>query len=193
MVDTIESEIAVRDGTFARDHVRVNGKPWNKPNLPDGANWSVQFGYELKSLFDPACHNDFEYAGTEDVHSRPARAYRFKTGPDGCFGTFSIKRGFLSRRQVANPPRFGRLLIDEAGGNLIYFESEANDFPKGFRADPSKAINLWDYATINGSTYLLPSGFEVYTGFVQENLWHVVVEYKNHRHFESRPRSRLSK
>ena len=33
LVDTIESEIAVRGNGFVRQRTTVNGKPWNKPNL----------------------------------------------------------------------------------------------------------------------------------------------------------------
>src|SRR5580704_17249236 len=34
LVDTIQSEIAIRGDGFVRQHTTVNGKPWNKPNLP---------------------------------------------------------------------------------------------------------------------------------------------------------------
>src|SRR5580704_16289574 len=52
-VDTIESEIATRGDGFVRQHTTVNGKPWNKPSLPDGLTWSVRFGEAIKQLFDP--------------------------------------------------------------------------------------------------------------------------------------------
>ena len=52
-------------------------------------------------------------------------------------------------------------------------------------ADPAKEINTWDYVKIGDASYLLPVGYEFIGGFTRESLWHVVVEYKNHRHFES--------
>jgi hypothetical protein len=184
-VDTIESEIAVRGGGFSRQHITVNGKPWSKPNLPDGVIWSVMFGYELKPLFGPDCQRTVEYVGHEQVHGKAAREYRFQVPANGCFGTFSLKNGLFSLRKAANPPRTGRFLIDEAGGNLIYFEIEAKEFPEGFDSDPSTYSETWNDVTIGDKTYLLPVASEMFTGFKRADLWHVTVEYKNHRHFES--------
>lgn len=183
--DTIESEIAIRGDGFARQRTRVNGKPWNKPNLPDGFGWSVQFGYEIKHLFDPECHTVIDYVGREVMHGKPALAYQFHAAPGGCFGTLSIKNGFLSALKTFNPGRTGRFLVEDPGGNLIYFESEAKEFPKWFDSDPLKAIDSWDYVKIGDAAYLLPVACEMFGGFARENPWHVTVEYKNHRHFEA--------
>lgn len=184
-VDTIESEITVQNGRFTRQHTRVNGKPWNKSHLPNGAGWSVQFGHELKALFDPACLNEIQYKGIAEVHEKPAFEYTFRTAAGGCFGNISIKNGLLSALKADNPPRSGRFIIDDPSGNLIYFELEANEFPKDFPADPFKSINTWDYVKIGEESWLLPIGLEIYGGAGRSGLWHVVVEYKNHRHFES--------
>ncbi len=54
--DTIESEIAVRGADFARQNVRLNGKPWTKQNFPN-FTWSVDFGAELKPLFRSKMQN----------------------------------------------------------------------------------------------------------------------------------------
>jgi hypothetical protein len=184
-VDTIESEIVVQGGGFSRQHTMVNGKPWNKPNLPDGVQWSVIFGYELKPLFSPDCHTTIEYAGREERHGKPALAYRFRSAPDGCFGAMSIKNGFLSARKSYNPARTGRFLVDDPDGNLIHFEIEAKEFPKGFDADPLRGIESWDYIKIGDTTHLLPVASELFVGFTRGDLWHVTLEYKNHRHFEA--------
>src|ERR1051326_1830780 len=55
LVDKIESEISVKGPGFTRTNIRVNGKPWNKPDLPSGVRWSVAFGNELKPLFEEKC------------------------------------------------------------------------------------------------------------------------------------------
>jgi hypothetical protein len=185
LVDTIESEIAIRDGGFVRQHTTVNGKPWNKPNLPDGFGWSVAFGDEIKQLFDPDCRTAIDYVGREEMHGKPALAYRFQSAPGGCFGNFTIKEGFFSALKAYNPARTGRFLVDDPGGNLIYFEIEAKEFPKWLGSDPFKGIDSWDYVKIGDATNLLPVATEMFGGFKRENLWHVTVEYKNHRHFEA--------
>ena len=65
-VDTIEAEIAVRGSSFARQHVRLNGKPWDKPTFP-GFNWDIQFGYEIKPLFNSECRTTIEFEGHKEA------------------------------------------------------------------------------------------------------------------------------
>lgn len=59
-LDTIESEISVRCDDFTRQNVRLNGKPWTKPNFPS-FTWSVDFGGGLKPLFDPKCKTEIAF------------------------------------------------------------------------------------------------------------------------------------
>jgi len=182
-MDTIESAIGFRNGNFTREHVAVNGKPWNKPELPNGSHPRVGFGFEIKPLFDPACRVEIQYAGAEEIHSKPASTYSFRSPPDGCFGSLGLKNGTFSALKLANPPRVGRFTVDEAGGNLIHFEMEAVDRPKWL--DPSREIDTWDYMKVGDTSWLLPVAYENYSGGGFGGLWHVVVEYKNFRHFES--------
>jgi hypothetical protein len=48
-----------------------------------------------------------------------------------------------------------------------------------------KQTTTWEYVTIGDAFHLLPVAEDIYGGFTFADLWHVVVEYKNHRHFES--------
>ena len=183
--DTIESEIAVQGGGFTRQNVRLNLMPWNKPNFPE-FTWSVRFGYELSALFDPRCPNQIEFEDRTEIRGRPALAYRFSSPPDGCFGVLVFKNGLLSFTKRYNPARRGRFLISDPEGSLVRFEIEALDVPKWMKADPTREVTTWEYVTIGDRSYLLPVAFEIFGGFVQRDLWHVVVvEYKNHRHFEA--------
>jgi hypothetical protein len=178
--DTIESELEVHGDRFQRQNTRINGKAWNKPSFPS-FTWSVSFGEELKPLFDPECHTAMEF----DRREENGLAYKFKT-PPGCFGGFTVQTTVLvvSNTKRYQPEWFGRFLIDPAG-NVVQFENNANRFPKGFGADPWKSISTWDYVVIGDAKHLLPVKLEIFGGFIRLDLWHVVVEYKNHRHFES--------
>ena len=184
--DTIQSEISVRGADFRRQHTLLNGKPWNKP-FPY-FNWSVQFGGEIRPLFDTKCPTTIEPSGREELHGKPALVYRFTSKANGCFGSFTIRQGYfgvLSNPKRNSPPRSGRFFIDDPGGNLVRFEQEAHEFPKGFGADPMSQIVTWDYIQIGDVSYLLPVSMEIFGGFSGGHLWHVLVEYKNHRHFEA--------
>ena len=116
-VDTIEAEIAVRGSSFARQHVRLNGKPWDKPTFP-GFNWGIQFGYDIKPLFNAECGTTFEFDGHKDVRGKQLLAYRYQSPKDDCFATYTIDKNQY------NPPRTGSPLIDDLTGNIIQFEEE---------------------------------------------------------------------
>lgn len=83
------------------------------------------------------------------------------------------------------PPWTGHFVVEDPGGAVVRLEQEAHEFPKGFGADPLSETLTWDYVKIGEASYLLPVGEEIFGGFVRQDLWHVVVEYKNHRHFEA--------
>jgi hypothetical protein len=177
-LDTIESEITFRAGDPTRQHVRINGKPWNRPKLP-GVDWSVEFGTELKPLFDLNCPNTFTFEGRQEMHGQQLLAFRFSSPPDGCFGSF----GHGGKRYL--PARTGRTLIEESSGNMIQYEEDATEFPQGFPADSWKEVTTWDYVKSGDTTYLLPITVDFLEGFSAGELIHIAIEYKDHRHFEA--------
>ena len=181
--DKIEMELIVQGaGQGQRQNVRRDGKPWQKPDFSD-FNWGEQFGYELMPLFDSKCHTVIEFERREQTNGKPTLAYRFRTPRDGCFGFFKVSYLFSHKR--FNPERTGQFVIDAATGSVISSVVESNEYPKGFGLGPWKSISTWDYVTIGETSHLLPLSGEVFGGFTKGDLWHVVIEYKNHRHFES--------
>jgi hypothetical protein len=84
-VDAVESEVTFKGSEPRREHVRINGKPWTKSWFP-GVTWSVDFGTELKPVFDPACPNSFEFEGRREMDGRELLAYRYSAPPESCFG-----------------------------------------------------------------------------------------------------------
>jgi hypothetical protein len=152
-VDKIELEINVRGAGTTRQNVRRNGKPWDKANFPP-FNWVRQFGYELKPLFATKCPMEIEFEGREEVRGKQLLAYRYHARPDNCFGALGNFSGIGVKNY--NPARTGRFLLDDPGGNLVYFEGAAGEFPKGFGMDTWKQTSSWDYVQIGDSSHLLP-------------------------------------
>jgi hypothetical protein len=183
-VDEIESEIVVQGAGFTRQHTLLNGKPWTKSSFPN-FTWSVSFGTELEPLFGKKCQTRIEFEGPVETLGKQLLAYRFFSLPNGCFGSFTIKTGSFVKTKRYSPPWTGRFLIDDPGGDVIQFEDEATEFPKGFGADSLKTTTSWDFVKIGDASHLLPVASEIFGGFTRADLWHVVVEYKNHRHFEA--------
>ncbi len=137
-------------------------------------------------LFGPKCQTPIEFEGRQEFNGKPVLAYRFRSEPNGCFGTYAVQHGFIvTHTKQYNPAHTGRFLIEDPGGSVIQFESEAHEFPKDFGADTLRQTTTWSYVKIGDESHLLPVAAEVIGGSTQGDLWHAVIEYKNHRHFEA--------
>jgi hypothetical protein len=178
LVDTIESEVSFHSGEPTRQHIRLNGKPWNNVDFP-GLSFGVDFGTDLKNLFDPACGNSFDFRGREEANGKHLLSFGFHSPLYGCFG-YGIIGGI---RYI--PKRTGRILVEDPVGNVLQYELEAIDMPKTFGMDSQKDTERWDYLKVSEVSYLLPISFESWIGLVGGDLWHIEVMYSNHRHFEA--------
>jgi hypothetical protein len=178
LVDTIESEITFKGGAPTRQHIRINGKPWNKPTIP-GISWSPEFGTEIKPVFDPQCPTKIAFEGRQDVGGKRLLMYRFSSSSYGCFGYFEDQ----NMRYVA--ARTGRVLVEDSGGSMIQYEEDASEFPKGFPVESWREVTSWDYVRIGDDSHLLPMTNDFFFGFASGERWHISVEFKNYRRFEA--------
>jgi hypothetical protein len=180
-VDTVESEIIFRGGGASREHIRLNGKPWDRPfqDLP-GYVWGVFFGTQFRPLFSTDCPTTIEFEGRETAQGRSLLAFRFASPPAACFRLFG-KRGKMA---PYSPARTGRFLVEDPGGRVVRYEEEST-LTEGREMDRWTVEESWEYVKIGDATHLMPVGVKI-TGRSAEGLWsRVDVAYKNHRHFES--------
>jgi hypothetical protein len=178
LVDMIEAEITFKGDKPTREHVRINGKPWNKPLIP-GVNWTVEFGTEIKPVFDPECPTEVALEGRREALGKQLLAYVFTSPPDGCFGT--ARWG----GKHYNAAVTGRVLVEDPGGSMIQYEEETIGYPKWFAVQSFQQTILWDSIKIGEASYLLPVSLDFFVGFDSGDEWRVNVEYKNHRRFEA--------
>jgi hypothetical protein len=175
--DTIEAEITVRGIQITRQNWQRNGKPLRR--LSSGSMPSTGFGAALKPLFDPQCPTTLELQGSEEVRSKQAKAYRFRSPAAGCFGNLYGNLGGY------NAARTGRVLIDVLTGEILQFEEEATGFPKGFGFVQRNQVMTWDSVKIGDASHWLPVAADFIWRLDSGELYRTSVEYKNHRHFES--------
>jgi hypothetical protein len=176
-VDVVESEISFEGHYATRQHVRVNGKAWNRPLLPL-FTWDTGLD-ELKPLFEPECPTTIDLAGREEVGGRPLVAYRFQSPQDGCFSF--LTDGLYSY----NPMRRGRFLVDDESGRVVRFEVECSGLPLGFRVLEQKETLTWNSVKIGDTSHWLPVAFDFVFRYVTGAQWRAAVAYQNHRHFEA--------
>ncbi|HKA01035.1 MAG TPA: hypothetical protein VKE70_31195, partial [Candidatus Solibacter sp.] len=175
--DTIDAEIAVQGTRVARQKSRRNGKPYE--GQPPGFRPNTGFGAELKPLFDPACPTRIQFERREALGGKPLLVYGYSSPPDGCFSFLAVGGNRY------NAARIGRAWVSETGGNLLRFEEEAAGFPADFGFDYRKQIVSWDRVKIGDATHLVPVAADFVWLASNGELWHVEIQYRNHRRFEA--------
>jgi hypothetical protein len=192
----IEGEITVKGNQISRGHFRRNGKPWSgteektqklgfTPGIP-----ATGFAAALQPLFDPNCPTTLKPTGNDELRGRPVVAYQFDSPVNGCFE--ELYGGF-----AYNAARAGRVLIDGPSGDVLQFEEQAFGFPERFAFVSQRQTMTWSCVKIGEAFHLLPVSAEfIWTRKTPEvGLFkratptllrgRTVVEYQNHRHFES--------
>jgi hypothetical protein len=178
---TMEFEVAAKAGAIQRrQHIRKDGKPWTEALLPDQIAYG---GFEggLMALFNPICKNTFTAAGRQDLDGRNLLRYRVTVPQGGCF---ALQAGY----QTYRPAIEGTLFVDDPGGRLIRFEYEAINLPDEFFLSSWRWEASWGDVKIGAVSYLLPiAGDLLYSTGPRalNDMTHVTVQYKNHRHFEA--------
>jgi hypothetical protein len=178
-IDTVESEVAVHGNNQVRSRMRVNGKSYKTgSNLPPGPYTSGGFGEDLKALLDPSCPATFEFAGREESRGHRVVVYRFNVPVDGCFAPNTW--GF----EQYSPALSGRILTDEATGEVLQMEYRDNGMPHELGRDTRIAYS-WESITISDASYFLPATADSSWVAPNGDSWHIFVQFKDHRHFES--------
>ena len=179
LVDTIESEITFKGKAVSRNHLVVNGKPWNFTyrELP-GFKWTEGFGSQLTYFFDDSCPTTFEPAGQVSENGKVFSVLRYSSPPDGC-------EFFWQDYQQFYPGRTGRLLLDEHDEHAMRLETDSQAFPKTFPISATEKQVSWDFVKIGDATHLLPVAAEIRVVLSTGEMRLAKHEYKNHRHFEA--------
>jgi hypothetical protein len=182
LYDTIEDEITFRGVELGRRNIRQNGKRFPSPFIQLGHfRWGGGFGVELHALFDATCPTKIDFAGTEAGSGSELLVYLFSSPPEGCFWPHA----WGSLKNTYNPARTGRILVDAGRGNVVRYQEESAGFPEKFGKDRGTMTQSWDYVRIGDATYLLPISAEFVARQSDGSAERVLVEYKNHRHFEA--------
>jgi hypothetical protein len=171
---TVQDEVTVKDHrVFHRNvhkHASTLSGALDKP-------LNFDFGLHLEAVFGPQCASKVEFVGREEVDGQPMLVYSFHI-PPGCFGV--VHNG--NRQSAAIT---GRILVDAANLHVLRSEWAGTGFPEKFAVDHWTMTEQWGYATIGGSSYLVPVSSEIVLRMSDGSTERGKTEYKNHRHFEA--------
>ena len=172
---TVQDEVTVKDHRVFRRNVHKRAATLSGA-LDKPLNFD--FGLHLEAVFGPQCASNVEFVGREEVDGQPMLVYFFHIPPGACF--VAVHNG---NRQFAAIT--GRILVDAS--NLHVFRSEwvGTGFPEKFAVDHFTTTEQWGYATIGGSSYLVPVSSEIVLRMSDGSTERGKTEYRNHRHFEA--------
>lgn len=172
---TVQDEVTVKDHrVFHRNvhkHASTLSGVLDKP-------LNFDFGLHLEAVFGPQCASQVEFVGREEVDGLPMLVYLFQIPPGVCFGV-----AHNGNRQFAAIT--GRILVDAANLHVLRSEWVGAGFPEKFAVDRFTTTEQWGYATIGGSSYLVPVSSEIVLRMSDGSTERGKTEYKNHRHFEA--------
>ncbi len=110
----------------------------------------------LKALFSEESRADFRLADTDTLRGRRALVYEF-----------AVKKEFSKQTIKAEGDRIvtvgyhGRVWIDRETFRVLRVESIATDIPEDFPVTAASSVIDYDWVTIAGKQYLLPSHAEI--------------------------------
>jgi hypothetical protein len=180
---TAKDEITVKGNQITRGQIHWSRKPWSllRDIVTSAGVWGLPatgFAAALQPLFDPNCPTTLKFASNDELRGKAVLAYQFDSPANGCFG--NLYGGF-----AYNSARKGRVLIDGPRGDVLQFEEEAFGFPREFAFVSRHQVMAWDYVKIAEASHWLPVSAEFIWTTETPLRVRAVVEYRNHRHFES--------
>jgi hypothetical protein len=154
--DTLTVKLSYSDHREDYKLMQINGKPTSVDYLQAGGALSTgEFGTRLASIFDPTSHGDFRWKGWTTLRRR--RVARF---------TYRIAREDSIFRIQYGPDTEGKNAIIVAYHGEVYVEEETHmvlrytqhaEIPPGFPISANFSTVDYDFASVGGKPYLLPS------------------------------------
>ncbi len=158
--DTVVVNLSYYQGNEQYTVLSVNGL---KPASPDaymgGLMSTGEFGMVLRNIFDKPA--EFKFLKWTSFHSRKSAVYSFRV--DASARPYQI-RSWDTRRQSALSAIVGlrgELCIDAESHSVLRFSYQSDGVPRGFPISATSTSVEYDYASIAGRRYLLPSAANV--------------------------------
>lgn len=182
--DTLEIEITYRVNNGEKFKLqKINGKPSSQSYESIGGTTSTgEFGSMLSALFASESKAEFKEIRREKFKARDTVVYEFKVKK--AFSSNQITDRTSGRSVIA--AYAGTVWIDAESKRVLRLEQSCEDIQKGFPITMAESAVEYDWVTISGARYLLPSSAEVILGSdIDRTYSRNVIELKNYRVFET--------
>jgi hypothetical protein len=182
--DTLEIEVTyrVKEGEKFKLQ-KINGKPSSQSyEKLEGATSTGEFGSMLSALFSPESKAEFKEMRHEKFKGRDTVVFEFKIKK--AFSSYQILDKTSGR--TVTSAYSGTVWIDTESKRVLRLEQSCEDIQKGFAFTVSENAVEYDWVTISGTRYLLPSLAEIILGNdISRAYLRNTIELKNYRVFDT--------
>src|SRR5262249_15857297 len=181
--DTLEIELTYRiDRGEELKLQRINGAPTTQSydNL-DGSTSTGEWGAMLPNLFNPASRAEFKEIRHEPFNGRQSILYDFSVQRANSSNIIMEKKSGSSIKTGYT----GSMWVDRETKRVLRIEQSAVEIPKDFPISVAEDAVEYDWITIAGERYFLPTHAEVILGHERERYYtRNMIEFKNYHKFE---------
>lgn len=150
-----------------------------------GTSSTGEFVTMLATIFTPSSLTKFEVVDTDVIRERRAIVFDFSTSRERAKQVITAV-GFATDSTIAGMR--GRVWIDRETARVLRVESEATEIPANFPIRTAKRTIDYEWVTIEGEKYLLPSLSDVrLTHRERSNVYETrnLIRFKNYQKYGS--------
>ena len=165
--------------------VRTNPEEKGSYEEAGGTSSTGEFVTVLSTIFKPESLTKFEAAETDVLRGRKAIVYSFSTDKEHAKELITAT-GYSTDSTIAGMQ--GRVWVDRQDARVLRIESDATDIPRDFIIRSAKRNIDYDWVSIAGEKYLLPSLSEVRLTDAQQGKGYEtrnVIKFKEYKKYGS--------
>ena len=161
-LDTLTVKLSYSDHREDYRLMQIDGKPTSLDYLQAGGALSTgEFGTRLASIFDPQSHGDFRWKGWTTLRRRRVARFSYRVAREDSI--FRIQYGLQTEGKNAIIVAYhGEVDVDEETHMVLRYTQQA-EIPAGFPISANSSTVDYDFASVGGRQYLLPSEARVTT------------------------------
>jgi hypothetical protein len=181
--DTLEVELTYRvERGEELKLVRMNGAPTTQRyDDLDGSTSTGEWGAMMPNLFRPESRAEFKEVRHETFNGHPTVLYDFSVERANSSNMITEKKSGRSIRAGYT----GSMWVDADTKRVLRIEQSAIEIPRDFPISMAEDAVEYDWITISGERYFLPTHAEVILGHESERFYtRNMIEFKNYHKFE---------
>jgi hypothetical protein len=150
-----------------------------------GTSSTGEFVTVLSEIFKPESDTKFEIADTDVIRTRRALVFNYSVERDKAMQRITAS-GYTNDTAITGMK--GKIWIDRENFRVLRVESEATEIPEGFPIRTANRTIDYDWVTIAGEKYLLPSLSDVRLTFRERSEVYEtrnVIRFKEYQKYGS--------